>query len=85
VGYDIDGEFAAFGNNDDRVDGLTLTLVKQFMNLIRQRPNYRQAVPTQSIQERICGGDRVSRIILSHRESNRYKLLNPRSLPPTSP
>lgn len=49
VDYDIDGEFPAFGNNDDRVDGITAGLVEQFMNLIRQRPTYRNAVPTQSI------------------------------------
>ncbi|MBE9141240.1 formate C-acetyltransferase [Nodosilinea sp. LEGE 07088] len=49
VDYEIDGEFPAFGNNDDRVDSLTAGLVEQFMTLIRQRPTYRNAVPTQSI------------------------------------
>ena len=49
VDYDIEGDFPVFGNNDDRVDSLTAGIVEQFMNLIRQRPTYRQAVPTQSI------------------------------------
>ena len=49
VDYDIEGDFPLFGNNDDRVDSLTAGVVEQFMNLIRERPTYRQAVPTQSI------------------------------------
>lgn len=49
VDYEIDGEFPAFGNNDDRADRMTAGVVEQFMNLIRQRPTYRNAVPTQSI------------------------------------
>ena len=49
VDYDIEGDFPVFGNNDDRVDSLTAGVMEQFMNLIRQRPTYRQAVPTQSI------------------------------------
>lgn len=49
IDYDIDGEFPTFGNNDDRVDTLTAELVETFMNLVRQNPTYRDAVPTQSI------------------------------------
>ncbi len=49
VDYVIEGDYPKFGNNDDRVDSLTSGLVEQFMNLIRQRPTYRNAVPTQSI------------------------------------
>ncbi len=49
VDYEIEGDYPKFGNNDDRVDSITAGLVEQFMNLIRQRPTYRNAVPTQSI------------------------------------
>ncbi|MEO1296091.1 MAG: formate C-acetyltransferase [Cyanobacteria bacterium J06636_16] len=49
VDYEIEGNYPKFGNNDDRVDSITAELVEQFMNLIRQRPTYRNAVPTQSI------------------------------------
>jgi len=49
VDYVIEGDYPKFGNNDDRADSLTAGVVEQFMNLIRQRPTYRNAVPTQSI------------------------------------
>ncbi|MEM6839778.1 MAG: formate C-acetyltransferase, partial [Cyanobacteria bacterium P01_C01_bin.120] len=49
VDYETDGDFPKFGNNDDRVDQITAGLVEQFMNLVRDRPTYRNAVPTQSI------------------------------------
>ncbi|MEO0491015.1 MAG: pyruvate formate lyase family protein, partial [Cyanobacteria bacterium J06659_2] len=49
VDYEIDGDYPKFGNNDDRVDSITSGLVEQFMNLVRQNPTYRNAVPTQSI------------------------------------
>lgn len=49
VDYEIEGDYPKFGNNDDRVDSITAGLVEQFMNLVRQNPTYRQAVPTQSI------------------------------------
>ncbi|MEO1522324.1 MAG: formate C-acetyltransferase [Cyanobacteria bacterium J06633_2] len=49
VDYTIDGDYPKFGNNDDRVDSITAGLVEQFMNLVRQNPTYRNAVPTQSI------------------------------------
>lgn len=49
IDYEIEGDFPTFGNNDDRVDHITAKLVEQFMNLVRQRPTYRNAVPTQSI------------------------------------
>ncbi|MEM9006554.1 MAG: formate C-acetyltransferase [Cyanobacteria bacterium P01_F01_bin.86] len=49
VDYEIEGDYPKFGNNDDRVDSITAGLVEQFMNLIRQCPTYRNAVPTQSI------------------------------------
>ncbi|MDB9524644.1 formate C-acetyltransferase [Oscillatoria sp. CS-180] len=49
VDYEIEGDYPKFGNNDDRVDSIAAGLVEQFMNLIRERPTYRNAEPTQSI------------------------------------
>ncbi len=49
VDYQIEGEFPAYGNNDDRVDQIASDLVERFMNKLRQHPTYRNAQPTQSI------------------------------------
>ncbi len=49
VGYEVDGEYPAFGNNDDRVDGIAVDLVQRFMDKVRRQPTYRGAVPTQSV------------------------------------
>lgn len=49
VDYAIDGDYPAFGNNDDRVDAIACNVLKQFMDKVRQHPTYREAVPTQSI------------------------------------
>lgn len=49
VDYELEGDYPKFGNNDDQVDSIAVGLVEQFMNLIRQHPTYRNAVPTQSI------------------------------------
>jgi formate C-acetyltransferase len=49
VDYEVGDDYPAFGNNDDRVDGIAADLVETFMNKVRQHPTYRGAVPTQSI------------------------------------
>ncbi|MDA0672983.1 MAG: formate acetyltransferase, partial [Cyanobacteria bacterium] len=49
VDYETSADYPAFGNNDDRVDGIAADLVETFMNKVRQHPTYRNAVPTQSI------------------------------------
>ncbi len=49
VDFEIEGDYPAYGNNDDRVDSIATELVEQFMNKIRKLPTYREAVPTQSI------------------------------------
>ncbi|QAY74373.1 formate C-acetyltransferase [Agromyces protaetiae] len=49
VDYEIDGEYPAFGNDDDRVDDLAVELVEAFMAKIRTHKTYRDAVPTQSV------------------------------------
>ena len=49
VGYQVEGDYPKFGNNDDRADDIAVDLVSDLMNHIRQHPTYRQATPTQSI------------------------------------
>jgi formate C-acetyltransferase len=49
VDYEIEGDYPAYGNNDDRVDELAVWLVERFMGKIRQHPTYRHAVHTQSV------------------------------------
>lgn len=49
VDFEIDGEYPAFGNNDDRVDSLAVELVKSFMKKLKLRPTYREADSTLSI------------------------------------
>ncbi|WP_457030174.1 formate C-acetyltransferase [Kitasatospora sp. P5_F3] len=47
--YLIEGEYPAYGNNDDRVDGIAVWLVEEFMRKIRKHPTYRGAEHTQSV------------------------------------
>src|SRR3954452_23271000 len=49
VGYDVDGSFPAYGNDDDRADALAVKLVETFMAKVRRHPTYRNAVHTQSV------------------------------------
>ena len=49
VDYEIEGEYPAFGNNDDRVDDIAKWLVEAFMKEIKKHKTYRNSVPTQSI------------------------------------
>lgn len=47
--FEIEGEYPAFGNNDDRVDDIAVWLTETFMGCIRKQKTYRNAMPTQSI------------------------------------
>ncbi|MCL1844236.1 MAG: formate C-acetyltransferase [Defluviitaleaceae bacterium] len=49
VDYEIEGEFPAFGNNDERVDQIANDLVKHFMEKLQKQRAYRRAVPTMSV------------------------------------
>jgi formate C-acetyltransferase len=49
TGYETEGDFPKFGNNDNRVDQLASWLVTTFMNKLRKYPTYRNALHTQSI------------------------------------
>src|SRR3954469_12922801 len=48
VDYEVAGDYPAFGNDDDRVDDIAVTLVEKFMAKIRKLPTYRNALHTQS-------------------------------------
>ncbi|WP_130806350.1 formate C-acetyltransferase [Senegalia massiliensis] len=49
IDYEIEGEYPAFGNNDDRVDKIATSIVKDFMNKLRKHKTYRNSIPTLSI------------------------------------
>ena len=47
--FKIDGEYPAYGNNDQRVDSIPVGLVETFMGLLRKQKTYRESVPTMSV------------------------------------
>ncbi len=49
VDFKTEGDFPKYGNNDDRVDGIAVWLVKTFMNKIKSHYTYRESIPTTSI------------------------------------
>ncbi|MEU5896599.1 formate C-acetyltransferase [Streptomyces venezuelae] len=49
VDFETEGDFPAYGNNDDRADSLAVGLVESFMKKVREHPTYRDAEHTQSV------------------------------------
>jgi formate C-acetyltransferase len=49
VDYEVQGEYPAYGNNDEVVDEIACELVERFMGKLRQQPTYRGSEPTQSV------------------------------------
>jgi len=47
--FDIQGDYPAYGNNDNRVDEIAIWLVETFMEKIRKHKTYRNSIPTQSV------------------------------------
>ncbi|MEU9146934.1 formate C-acetyltransferase [Streptomyces sp. NPDC048349] len=47
--YTVEGDYPAFGNNDDRVDDIAVWLVEEFMRKVRGHATYRGAEHTQSV------------------------------------
>ena len=43
VDYEIEGEYPAFGNDDDRVDRIACEQVKKFSDELKHNPLYRYA------------------------------------------
>ena len=50
IDYAIDGEYPAYGNNDDRADQIAVWLTETFMKKVAAQPYfYRNSMPTQSV------------------------------------
>ncbi len=49
VDYAVEGDFPRYGNDDDRVDAIAVSLVEDFMAKVRRYPAYRDAIHTQSV------------------------------------
>ncbi|MBP0450562.1 formate C-acetyltransferase [Kitasatospora sp. RG8] len=49
VDYLVEGDYPAYGNNDDRADAIAVRLVEEFMDKVRKQPAYRGAEHTQSV------------------------------------
>lgn len=49
IDYEIEGDYPAFGNNDDKVDKIAVELVERFMNKLRKVKTYRNAKQTLSV------------------------------------
>ena len=49
VGFEQEGSYVPFGNNDDATDQIAVDITKTFMNYMRQHEGYRDSHPTQSL------------------------------------
>ena len=49
VDYEVEGEFPKYGNDDDRVDGIAVDLVKTFLHKLEKHTTYRNSTPTLSV------------------------------------
>lgn len=47
--FQVEGDYPAYGNNDDRVDSIAVELIESFMEKIQKHRTYRDSVPTQSV------------------------------------
>ncbi len=49
TGFEREGDYVPFGNNDENTDKLALMVTEKFMEFMRQHETYRHAEPTQSL------------------------------------
>ena len=49
TGFEVEGDFPKYGNDDDRVDGIASELVDTFMSYVKGNHTYRGGIPTTSI------------------------------------
>ena len=49
TGFEIEGDFPKFGNDDDRVDSIAVDIVKSFYNELKKHKLYRNAIHTLSV------------------------------------
>lgn len=47
--FRIEGDYPQYGNNDDRVDDIAVSVVEKFMGKLRTKKTYRDSVPTLSV------------------------------------
>ena len=47
--FKVEGDYPAYGNNDERVDSIAVWLVETFMGFLQKQKTYREAVPTMSV------------------------------------
>lgn len=47
--FEIEGDYPQYGNDDDRVDQIAVSIVKQFIKKLRKHPTYRNSKHTLSI------------------------------------
>ena len=49
MGFETEGDFPRYGNDDDRADDIAVWLLKTFLNKIKKYHTYRNSEPTTSI------------------------------------
>lgn len=49
VDYCIEGDYPKFGNNDERVDSIAVSLVERFSEKLSRQKTYRNSIPTLSV------------------------------------
>ena len=49
TGFEIEGDFPKYGNDDDRADEIGVWLLKTFLEMIKKRHTYRNSEATTSI------------------------------------
>ena len=49
IGYETEGDFPKYGNDDDRADQIAVWLLKTFITKVKRRHTYRNSEPTTSI------------------------------------
>ncbi|EFW38741.1 formate C-acetyltransferase [Treponema phagedenis F0421] len=49
VGFEREGDYVPFGNDNDRTDELAVMVARKFMNYLRRHETYRHAKATQSV------------------------------------
>ncbi len=75
VDYVTEGDFPAYGNDDDRADDIAATIVHTVMEKIKAIPMYRNAVPTQSvltITSNVVYGKNTGNFPSGHREGTPF-------------
>lgn len=49
TGFEVEGDFPQYGNDDDRVDKIAVEVVRNFISKLRKHPTYRNSKQTLSI------------------------------------